>query len=87
MAWFDLDIKPVEEQCQQRGDIKHIRYRIRDFDPFDLRVRLPGAVQIIADQVAAGRKVYIHCTAGQCPIDHLVSALGAKPMCSGAKSH
>lgn len=64
MAWFDLDVTPIIERCKQRGDIQHIRYRIRDFDPFDLRIRLPGAVQIIADQVAKGHKVYIHCTAG-----------------------
>lgn len=64
MAWFDLDVAPIEARCRDRGDVQHIRYRIRDFDPFDLRIKLPAAVQIVADQAAQGRKVYIHCTAG-----------------------
>ena len=64
MAWFNLDVSPIEARCKERGDIQHIRFRIRDFDPFDLRIKLPAAVQIVADQVAKGRKVYIHCTAG-----------------------
>ena len=65
MAWFNLDISPIVARCQERGDIQHIRFRIRDFDPFDLRIKLPAAVQIIADQVAEDRRVYIHCTAGE----------------------
>lgn len=43
------------------------RFRIRDFDPFSLRINLPKAVQIVADSVAQKRKVYIHCTAGVQP--------------------
>ena len=96
MAWFGLDVAPIEARCRGRGDIQHIRhararwraagwpgreaasgtagrrFRIRDFDPFDVRIKLPQAVQIVADQVAAGRKVYIHCTAGA-TLPHSVS--------------
>ena len=68
MAYFDLDMEPIRERCIQRGDVAHNRYPIRDFDPFDLRMKLPGAVQLVADQVkklrGSGKKVYIHCTAG-----------------------
>ena len=68
MAYFDLDMEPIRERCILRGDVAHNRYPIRDFDPFDLRMKLPGAVQLVADQVkqlrGSGKKVYIHCTAG-----------------------
>lgn len=69
MAFFDLDLSPIRERCMARGDVAHNRHPIRDFDPFDLRMRLEGAVQLVADQVKAlkgsGKKVYIHCTAGR----------------------
>ena len=66
MAYFDLDIKPIIERCKQRGDIKHVRFPVRDFDPFSLRQRLPEAVATLVKEAASGRgKLYIHCTAGQ----------------------
>ena len=68
MAFFDLDVEPIRERCMQRGDVAHTRYPIRDFDPFDLRMKLAGAVQVVVDQAkklrGSGKKVYIHCTAG-----------------------
>jgi hypothetical protein len=64
MEYFDLDIDPIIARCKERGDIKHMRYQIRDFDPFDLRLRLAGAVAIVKREIDAGRKIYIHCTAG-----------------------
>lgn len=78
MAFFDLDLAPIRERCMQRGDVAHNRYPIRDFDPFDLRMKLAGAVQLVADQVkklkGLKKKVYIHCTAGMAPhnaLDHI----------------
>ena len=69
MAFFDLDVAPIRERCLARGDVAHNRYPIRDFDPFDLRMKLAGAVQLVADQIkdlkGSGKKVYIHCTAGE----------------------
>ena len=77
MAFFDLDLSPIRERCMARGDVAHNRHPIRDFDPFDLRMQLEGAVQLVADQAKAlrgsGKKVYIHCTAGEC---RLVLSLG-----------
>lgn len=65
MAYFSLDINPIIKRCQARGDIKHVRFPIRDFDPFSLRQRLPEAVQVLLKEAASGRgKLYIHCTAG-----------------------
>ena len=26
MAYFDLDLQPILDRCQQRGDIKHVRW-------------------------------------------------------------
>lgn len=65
MAYFDLDINPIVDRCKQLGDIKHVRFPIRDFDPFSLRQRLPEAVATLIKEAASGRgKLYIHCTAG-----------------------
>ena len=45
------------------------RYPIRDFDPFSLRQRLPGAVATLLKEAQSGRgKLYIHCTAGGCAL-------------------
>lgn len=29
MAYFDLDVNPILERCEQRGDVQHVRHRIR----------------------------------------------------------
>lgn len=66
MAYFDLDIAPIVARAADRGDVRHVRHEIRDFDPFSLRQNLPEAVRIIARAFARGEgKVYIHCTAGE----------------------
>lgn len=66
MAYFSLDITPIQQRCEERGDIHHHRFRIRDFDPYDLRRKLPKAVSKLArfHKPSSGGKVYIHCTAG-----------------------
>ena len=72
MAYFDLDLAPIRQRCLDRGDVAHNRYPIRDFDPFDLRMKLAGAVKLVAEQVqklqGTNKKVYIHCTAGDISI-------------------
>ncbi len=74
MAYFDLDVKPIIERCKQRGDIKHVRFPVRDFDPFSLRQRLPEAVATLVKEAASGRgKLYIHCTAGQKRLQYSIS--------------
>lgn len=37
MDYFKIDIEAIRERCRERGDIKHVRFPVRDFDPFDLR--------------------------------------------------
>ena len=66
MAYFDLDVAPIVARATERGDVRHVRHEIRDFDPFSLRQNLPKAVRIIAHAFAQDEgKVYIHCTAGE----------------------
>lgn len=64
MEYFDLDISPILMRANERGDVNHTRYRINDFDAFDLRMKLPGAALAVAQEVSQGKRVYIHCTAG-----------------------
>ncbi|KAI7843358.1 hypothetical protein COHA_003054 [Chlorella ohadii] len=65
MAYFDLDVAPILDRAAQRGDVRHVRHRIRDFDPFSLRMELPGAVAALAQNAEAnGGTAYVHCTAG-----------------------
>jgi len=40
------------------------RCPIQDFDVVDSRRRLPEAIRLLANMLAKGQKVYVHCTAG-----------------------
>ncbi|MEJ2657440.1 MAG: dual specificity protein phosphatase family protein [Desulfobacterales bacterium] len=40
------------------------RCPIRDFDMTDMRRRLPAAIRTLANMLARGHRVYVHCTAG-----------------------
>jgi hypothetical protein len=40
------------------------RCPIRDFDVPDMRRRLPAAILMLANMLAHGHRVYVHCTAG-----------------------
>ena len=66
MDYFDLDLDPVLEGCESAG-ITHIRSRVNDFDPYDLRLKLPAAVAALHEEMRAlkeGECAYVHCTAG-----------------------
>lgn len=64
MQYFSLDIDPIQKRCEELG-VKHVRFPIRDFDPFDLRLKLPKAVARLAREHDPSKgSVYIHCTAG-----------------------
>lgn len=66
MEYFSLDITAIQERCKERGDIEHVRFPIRDFDPFDLRKKLPKAVQRLSQSHRPNKGIaYIHCTAGR----------------------
>lgn len=55
------------QQLRAHGEQKHlamVNAPMLDFDPPDQRRNLPQAVRSLRDLLAAGHKVYLHCTAG-----------------------
>lgn len=65
LEYFGVDISAIQDHAIFFGDIEHIRARIRDFDPFDLRIRLPAVVAELYKAVKRNKGItYIHCTAG-----------------------
>eukprot|EP00775_Hariotina_reticulata_P010276 gene10276-10435_t len=64
MEYFGIDIAAIQQRCREVG-VKHVRFPVRDFDPFDLRLKLPKAVAALAKAHQANEGIaYIHCTAG-----------------------
>lgn len=64
MEYFNIDIAAIQQRCKEVG-IKHVRFPVRDFDPYDLRQKLPKAVAALAKAHDPRHGVaYIHCTAG-----------------------
>ncbi|XP_057424984.1 phosphoglucan phosphatase DSP4, amyloplastic isoform X1 [Lotus japonicus] len=65
LEYFGVDIKAIQEYAKTFNDIQHLRAEIRDFDAFDLRMRLPAVVSKLYKAVTSnGGVTYIHCTAG-----------------------
>jgi hypothetical protein len=64
MEYFGIDIAAIQARCKEVG-LQHVRFPVRDFDPFDLRLKLPKAVARLAKAHNPRHDViYIHCTAG-----------------------
>ncbi|XP_047970259.1 phosphoglucan phosphatase DSP4, amyloplastic [Salvia hispanica] len=65
LEYFGVDITAIREYANSFDDIQHVRAKIRDFDAFDLRFRLPAVVSKLHKAVTRnGGVAYIHCTAG-----------------------
>eukprot|EP00238_Polyblepharides_amylifera_P012711 CAMPEP_0196587502 /NCGR_PEP_ID=MMETSP1081-20130531/57641_1 /TAXON_ID=36882 /ORGANISM="Pyramimonas amylifera, Strain CCMP720" /LENGTH=349 /DNA_ID=CAMNT_0041909699 /DNA_START=329 /DNA_END=1378 /DNA_ORIENTATION=+ len=65
MAWWKLDINPIIQRANELDGILHVREPVRDFDPFDLRMRLPAVVRNLHSELKRKRgSAYVHCTAG-----------------------
>ncbi|KAJ9159864.1 hypothetical protein P3X46_025324 [Hevea brasiliensis] len=65
LEYFGVDISAIHEYAEKCGDIQHLRAEIRDFDAFDLRIRLPAVVCKLFRAINQnGGVTYIHCTAG-----------------------
>ncbi|GAY54454.1 hypothetical protein CUMW_156830 [Citrus unshiu] len=59
------DIIAIQEYAKTYDDIQHIRAEIRDFDAFDLRMRLPAVISKLYKAINRnGGVTYVHCTAG-----------------------
>ncbi|WVY97682.1 hypothetical protein V8G54_029833 [Vigna mungo] len=53
------------QEYAKAHDVQHLRAEIRDFDAFDLRMRLPAVVSKLYKAINSnGGVTYIHCTAG-----------------------
>lgn len=65
LEYFGVDIGAIQEYAMQCDDIEHYRAEIRDFDAFDLRMRLPAVVSKLHKAINHnGGVTYVHCTAG-----------------------
>ncbi|KAL4621613.1 hypothetical protein ACB092_06G241600 [Castanea dentata] len=65
LEYFGVDINGIREYAKTYDDIQHLRAEIRDFDAFDLRVRLPAVVSKLYKAINRnGGVTYVHCTAG-----------------------
>lgn len=65
LEYFGVDIRAIQDYSLQFKDIVHCRAEIRDFDAFDLRLRLPAVVSKLHKLINCnGGVTYIHCTAG-----------------------
>ncbi|XP_073000969.1 phosphoglucan phosphatase DSP4, amyloplastic isoform X1 [Typha latifolia] len=65
LEYFGVDIGAIQEHALKCDDIDHYRAEIRDFDVFDLRMRLPAVVSKLHKVINRnGGVTYIHCTAG-----------------------
>uniref|UniRef100_A0A0D3BYK3 Dual specificity protein phosphatase 4 n=1 Tax=Brassica oleracea var. oleracea TaxID=109376 RepID=A0A0D3BYK3_BRAOL len=63
--YFGVDISSIQAYAKTFADIQHIRCQIRDFDAFDLRLRLPAVISTLYKAVQRnGGVTYVHCTAG-----------------------
>ncbi len=63
LAWLGLNPGSVEEWHHRCGLVLR-REPVQDMDTQDLRRRLAECVQALDELLAAGHKVYLHCTAG-----------------------
>jgi len=65
LAYFGVDLSAIQTHVDKLDGIMHYRCQIRDFDPYDLRMRLPIAVAQLNRAIEQNKgTAYIHCTAG-----------------------
>jgi len=63
MQHWGVNPEEIRNHCQHLG-INLMRRPVKDFDPNSLRKTLPSAVSALHEEISAGGKVYVHCTAG-----------------------
>ncbi|KAB2597524.1 phosphoglucan phosphatase DSP4 [Pyrus ussuriensis x Pyrus communis] len=65
LEYFSVDIGAIQEYVKTFDDIEHLRAEIRDFDSYDLRLRLPVVLSKLYNAINQnGGVTYVHCTAG-----------------------
>jgi protein-tyrosine phosphatase len=63
MTFWGVDRFRLEPYYRQSG-VELRRAPVRDFDPDDLRRRLPQCVEALDELLRQGRIVYVHCNMG-----------------------
>jgi protein-tyrosine phosphatase len=63
MRALNLDWKPLKAHYQHLG-IELCRVPVQDFNPVDLREKVPECVRILERLLGANSLVYLHCTLG-----------------------
>ncbi|KAF3434119.1 hypothetical protein FNV43_RR25222 [Rhamnella rubrinervis] len=65
LEYFGVDIGAIRDYAKTFEDVEHLRAEIRDFDAYDLRIRLPAVVGKLYKAINRnGGVTYVHCTAG-----------------------
>jgi len=72
----DIGEGTSREECVEaaQGNFTFCNVPVRDFDPSDLRDKLPQCVSELDRLLKAGHKVYVHCTAGAVRSPNVVAA-------------
>jgi protein-tyrosine phosphatase len=63
MAWWGIDSAELEAVYRAAG-IELRRMPVEDFNPEELRRRLPACVEALDELLQADHTVYVHCSAG-----------------------
>jgi protein-tyrosine phosphatase len=63
MRALNLLWEPLEQHYRSSG-VQLCRVPVRDFDPVDLREKLPECVRALTSLLSVGHTVYLHCTLG-----------------------
>jgi protein-tyrosine phosphatase len=63
MRWLNVGWETLLARHEACG-IEVRRVAVRDFDPVELRSKLPRCVRTLDGLLASGQVVYLHCTAG-----------------------
>ncbi|XP_022892567.1 phosphoglucan phosphatase DSP4, amyloplastic-like isoform X3 [Olea europaea var. sylvestris] len=87
LEYFGVDISAIREYANSCSDVQHLRAEIRDFDAFDLRMRLPSVVSKLHEAINQnGGVTYVHCTAGLGRAPAVVSKRSCFPNLDAIKS-
>ena len=62
---YHLPIDKIREACVQQG-VEWVQRPVIDFDPEDMAQSIQAPVDALNELLSAGKRVYVHCTAGIC---------------------
>lgn len=62
---YHLPIAKIREACVQQG-VEWVQRPVIDFDPEDMAQSIQAPVDALNELLTAGKRVYVHCTAGIC---------------------